>query len=221
MIYFRPFAVYSCTVRAFCEHIPNNERSVIKLPHSDCQLLKISAAVCWHLNIYAASLRRFHVTSKISCSKDLGYLSRCWLGFPCSGILLRRAGHIRAVCCICLQSSRRSVTNMSMEIMTSSETFKRFDTVLTDETYRYACEVACVMTTRTTTTTLTMYNSFYLLCTGHISHDPFLPLIPFDGLFMRALHCAHRFLRCADGTPLWEICTAWNLKYVPEVRCPM
>jgi hypothetical protein len=84
-----------------------------------------------------------------------------------------------------------------MEVVTSSETFKEFDTVLTDGTYRYVREVACVMTaaatiTTTTATTVTMYNSFYLLCTEHISHDPFLRRIPFNGPFMRALHSAHR-----------------------------
>ena len=80
--------------------------------------------------------------------------------------------------------------------MTSSETFKQFDRLLTDVTYRNVCVVVCVTTARTAaaakTTTTIVYNSFYLLCTGHISHDPFLHRIPFNVSFMRSVHSLHR-----------------------------
>jgi len=47
--------------------------------------------------------------TQISGTQNLRFLSRCWRGFLCSGIWLRREGHIRTVCFICPQSSRRRV----------------------------------------------------------------------------------------------------------------
>jgi hypothetical protein len=194
MTYFRFCTVCSGTVPAFCEHVHANERSIIKRPHSYCQLLKIKAAVCRYLKIITvSSLRKFYVTSeKFQVSKTWG--CQCWRGFPCSGIWLRRERHIRAVCCICPQNSRKSATNLKMEVVSYSETFKQFDRVLTDVTYRNVCVVACVTTARTAaaTTATIMYNSFYFLCTGHISHDPFLRRIPFNVSFMISVHSVQR-----------------------------
>jgi len=68
-----------------------------------------------------------------------------------------------------------------MELVTSSETSKQFDRVLTDVRYRNVCVVTCVTTAAAAAKTITiMHNSFYLLCTGHISHDPFLHRIQFN-----------------------------------------
>jgi hypothetical protein len=112
---------------------------------------------------------------------------------------------------VCLQSSRRNVTNLRMELVTSSETFKQFDRVLTDVTYRNVCVVVCVTTARTAATTTTiMYNSFYLLCTGHISHDPFLHRIPFNVSFMRCVHSLHRL-----SSQIIEVCKRHATKRTP------
>jgi hypothetical protein len=160
-----------------------------------CQLLKINAAICWYLKTYVFQVwERLCYVRQISSTQDLRFLCRCWRGFPCSGIWPRRGRHIRAVGCTCPQSSRRNVTNLRMEVVTSSETFEQFDRVLTDVTYRNVCVVACVTTARTAaaikTTTITC-NS-YLLCKRHISHNPFHHRIPFNVSFMRSELYVHR-----------------------------